>query len=125
MKRLLSALLLLCLLPLARAVEPSTTVNVSYLAWPTVGNHWSQVTLAATEVIVVTTSDPRRWVTVQMFSPTAWTYRATQSSSTDAVPVAANQIYAVQVQGTGLTFYPVGSGVQTLYISPVAYTTPN
>ncbi len=118
------ALLVLCSAG-AFAAEASTTINVSSTAWPTVNGHWTQVTLAATEVIVVLTSQPSRWVTVTMFSPTAWTYRGTQGSSTDAVPVLANQTLTIQVQGTGLTFYPVGSGVQILYVSALSYSPTN
>ncbi len=107
------------------AVEVSTTISCTYLAWPTTGNHTTQITLSASEQIVVMTSDARRWVTIQLVSTVDWTLRWTQGSSTDAVAVKANQVYNLQVQGTGKTFYPIAGGAGTLYITPVEYIQPN
>lgn len=118
------ALMILCSVA-SYAVEASTTISVTYLAWPTTGNHSTQITLSASEQIVVMTSDARRWVTVQLVSTVDWTLRWTQGSSTDAIAVKANQVYNLQVQGTGKTIYPIAGGAGTLFVTPVEYVLPN
>lgn len=124
MRQLIAALALLLLAGLGFATEASTTIAVGAGVSPSPLNHTTQVALTSSEVIVVFTSTPALWTFVQMTSPSAWTLRSTQGSTTDAIPVLANQVVTLMITGTGQTFYPVGSGSQTLYVIPLTYSRP-
>lgn len=122
--RLISALLLLAFAAAGFSAEAVTTIPVGLGINPSPLNHTTQVALTTSEVTVTFTSNPQMWVVVQMMSPSAWTLRSTTGSTTDAIPVLANQVVTVVIMGTGQSFYPVGSTTQTLYVLPLTYTRP-
>lgn len=121
MIRILSLLLVACGL---FAVEPTTTINISYAQSVSPLNHTTQVATAATEVILTFTNDPKRWVVVQMMPSVDTTIRWTQGSTTDAVPVKANQTFGILVQGTELSVYPIAGGAGILYVTPLSTVVP-
>ena len=120
-------ILILCLLAtLGMAVETNTAINISPNQSVSPFNVPVQVALTTSEVGVnLTQSTPGYWVLVQVFSPSAWTYRSTTGSSTAAFPVLANQVLTIMVFYPNQQFWPVGSTTQTLYVIPLYYIQPN
>ncbi len=111
---------------LAPAVDIVTTIDVTAQASTPPFGHATQVALTSATEAQVTLNNrvPTDWVQVQIFSPSAWTWRGTTGSTTDAYPVLANQIVSYYVTGLNLTFYPVGSATQTLYVLPITAVKP-
>ena len=109
--------------PLSR---PTSVINISPNQSVSPFNVPVQVALTTSEVGVnLTQSTPGYWVLVQVFSPSAWTYRSTTGSSTAAFPVLANQVLTIMVFYPNQQFWPVGSTTQTLYVIPLYYIQPN
>jgi hypothetical protein len=125
MRVLVTLFLSLVFCAVLAGTEASTTVNVSYAQSGSWLNHVTQLSgTTNTEQILVFTSDPRAWVYVQVMSPSNWTLRGTLGSTTDAIPVLANQVVTLLITGTGQTFGIYPSASQTLYVMPLTYTTP-